>query len=701
MKLTPELVARFPRPGMSVPGRIQYAPDGRSISYLFSQRGDLFRDLWRMDLDSGEKARWLAPPGEGVTDANASREEALRRERLRLREGGITEFAWAEEANVLVVPVRGDLFRWAGDVFARVGAGGLDVKVSADGRRTFFTRGGEVRTLDERGERSVTSGSKEGLTNGVAEYIAQEELGRSSGYWVSNDGRLVAFAQVDERHVPRYPIVHQATDTVEVEEHRYPFAGAANAVVRLGIAALDGGPPRWLDLGEPEDVYLARVDWHPDGRLFVQLLSRDQRHLELQAYDPTTLRGTVILVEESPRWINLHHDLRFIASTGEFIWASERTGFKHLYLHDRAGTLVRPLTGGDWPVDAVRGVDERGRRVYFTAGKASVVERHVYGVSLDGGQPDQLTTQPGMHEAVFAPDGSSFVDIHDSRSQPPGCTVRRADGAPLHVLHPPAQVELDLPAPELHRFQTADGVPLHAAVYRPPGSGPAPVIVAAYGGPLVQMVTDSWAMTVDLRAQILAAHGFVVLKVDNRGSARRGTAFEGAIAGHLGDLEVKDQVEGVRWLAARGVVDLGGCGIYGWSYGGYLSAMALLKAPDVFTVAVAGAPVTSWDGYDTAYTERYLGTPQANPQGYRSSSLLHRAPRLRGKLLLIHGLIDENVHFRHTARLMDALIKAGKPHDVLLYPNERHMPRSEKDRTAMELSILDFFQRHLSRGSVA
>jgi len=300
-----------------------------------------------------------------------------------------------------------------------------------------------------------------------------------------------------------------------------------------------------------------------------------------------------------------------------------------------------------------------------------------------------------MHGAVIAPDFSSFVDAWDSLLGPPNINVvGMTDPRSTISIHSP-DVSVDLPPPELHSFRTSDGVELHAAVYRPTVSGRAPVIVSVYGGPGPQMVNDSWAQTVDLRAQMLAQQGFVVLKVDNRGSARRGLAFEAPIARRFGQIEVRDQVEGIRWLETLGFADVSRVGIYGWSYGGYMALMALATAPDVFKAGLAGAPVTVWEGYDTAYTERYMGTPQENPEGYRLGSPLTHVDRLRGKLLMIHGMIDENVHFRHTARVMQALIDAGKPFETLLYPNERHMPRSEHDRVDMERRILEFFQRNL------
>ena len=732
-QLTPELVARYPRPGMAIPGKIRYSPDAKFVTYLVSERGDLVRDLWGLELATGQRRRWFSPPGGTVTEENISRDEMLRRERLRLRETGITDYIWAEKANVMLLPLRGELYRWAeGSVTQLTGGGVIDPKITDDGHRSFFVRDGDVWTIDEAGERRLTT-HPAGMTNGLAEFIAQEELDRSSGYWPSPRGNMVAFEQVDESNIPVFPIVHQAKPALEIEEHRYPFAGAENARVKLGVVSLEGGTTTWMDLGKDEG-YIARVDWHPDGRLLVQWVSRDWTRLELRAYfpsapekSPSPARGGgsgwgSILVETLHPWINLHDDLRVVESTGEFTWSSERSGFRHLYLYGPDGTLIRQLTRGEWPAEATVALDQKGRQLYFVGWQETPLERQLFRVSLDGGEPERLTRAPGMHGAVIAPDFSSFVDAWDSLLGPPninvvGMTARRSTVS----IHSP-DVSVDLPPPELHSFRTSDGVELFTAIYRPSqdfpppragegqgggqdfpppragegqGGGRAPVIVSVYGGPGAQMVNDSWAQTVDLRAQMLAQHGFVVLKVDNRGSARRGLGFEAPIARRFGQIEVRDQVEGVRWLETLGFADVSRVGIYGWSYGGYMTLMALATAPDVFKAGVAGAPVTVWEGYDTAYTERYMGTPQENPEGYRLGSPLTHVDRLRGKLLMIHGMIDENVHFRHTARVMQALIDAGKPFETLLYPNERHMPRSEHDRVDMERRILEFFQRYL------
>lgn len=697
MKIQVEDLARFPRPGMAIPGKIAFAPDGRTLTFLWSEKGDLTRELWGLDLETGERRRvfGVADAGGGATDANVSLEEKLRRERQRLRETGITHYEWAAEAPVLLVPVRGELFVSAAGRVVSAATGTSDARLSPTGDHVAFVREGElwVASAQDPEPLQLTHDARPGVTNGLAEYMAQEEMQRARGFWFSRDGQWLAYEQADERHIPLFRIPHFAKGPQAFEEHRYPFAGEANAKVRLGVVSVLGGPTRWLDLGDAE--YLARVDWSHAGEVLVQLQTRDQRRLELRAYDPATGAGRTLLVEESRTWVNLSNDLRPLES-GELVWTSERSGFRHVYLW-REGELL-PLTRGDWQVDAVVGVDAEG--VTFTATRESAVERHAYRVPLAGGEPERLTRGAGLHDVVVSKDGLWLADTHDARAHAPSVVVRRRTGPArhgavrAHVVHESARV--DLPRPELHAFPARDGTTLHCALYRPAGArGPRPLVVSLYGGPHVQYVQESWLQTVDLRAQYFAQRGFAVLKVDNRGSARRGTAFEGAIHRRMGTVEVEDQVDAVRFACAIGAGDPGRVGVYGWSYGGYMTLLCLARAPEVFKVGVSGAPVTEWEGYDTHYTERYMETPAANPDGYRESSVLTHAAQIEGKLLLVHGMIDENVHFRHSTRLLDVLVKANKSPDLLFFPDERHMPRGEKDRVSLEAKIVDYFEKNL------
>ncbi len=709
-----EALAQYPLPGMAFPDSLAFSPDDRWITYLFSPELSLERRLFAFDTRTREVRQLAAFPAGQAGEEKMTVEEALRRERQHQRELGVTQYSWAMQANRLLIPRQSKLYvQDPSDEVPRLildaaEAPLQDPQISPDGAWVAFVQGGELYTVscDNGLPLQITSGAQPaGKTNGLAEYIAQEEMDRSHGFWWSPDSQWLAFEEVDETHIPVYRILHLGKDQVgegAQEDHHYPFAGKENARVRLGVVSRQGGAPVWMDLGSDADIYLARVEWLPDGGLAAQILNREQTHLDLVRLDPRSGERRVLLSEHSPLWINLH-DLFRPLRAGGFIWASERNGYRHLYLYDDQGELVHPLTQGEWMVDNLVGIDEPNQQVYFTASCPTPLESHLYRVSFSGGELQCLTFEPGMHRVVCDHACRRFVDTCHSIQHPSRVELRSLkDGAQLATIHDqldPRIAEYDLQPPRLVRLHNRDGDLLHAAVFHPPaihGEGPFPTIVFVYGGPHSQLVANHWNLTSNLRAQYLRNLGFLVFVLDNRGTSRRGLAFESSIRWDMGHLEVEDQVDGVRWLVAHGLSDAERVGIYGASYGGYMAAMCLARAPQTFQVAVAISPVTHWDGYDTHYTEHYMGTPQSNPQGYLQSSVMAHVANLNGRLLLIHGLIDENVHFRHTARLINALIAARKPYDLLLFPDERHMPRKPDDQVYMESLIVDFFNKNLA-----
>jgi dipeptidyl-peptidase-4 len=702
---------------MDAPRSVKFTPDSRKVAYLQGSSGSLAQDLWIYDLENGERSQVtrFATPTANPT-GSISLDEELRRERRRQREQGVTSYQCVQAKEgaplLLLIPFDGRLyFAQEGESLAPLpgSEGAIDAQFSPDGSRVAFVRSGDLHVVATDGKqrpRALTSDATDGITNGLAEYIAQEEMDRQQGYWWSPDGTRLAFVRVDSRHIPRYPIVHQGTEHITAEEHRYPFAGARNAAVQLGIVAVDGQTEEvtWLDLGTDDDIYLARVAWRPDGVLCALIQSRDQRTQRLVAFDTLSGTETRLIEEHGEPWLNLHNDLRFLRS-GEFLWSSEQTGLRHLSLHESTGREIRVLTAGQWMVTGQVTVDEEQRLVYFQGTHDGPLERHLYMASLDGGPLQRITQEPGWHDVVISPDCRFFVDTWQNLEQPPRLTLHSLPAGEIRDrLFDPAGItpaSLGLCVPELTSFRTHDDVLLYAAIYaseQTRASGqPRPLVVSVYGGPHAQSVTNTWSLTVDLRAQYLAQQGFVVLKVDNRGSANRGLAFEAAIAHSLGHVEVDDQLAGIRFLADRPYVDSKLVGIYGWSYGGYMVCRAMLRAPEVFQAGIAGAPVTFWEGYDTHYTERYMGSPATNAAGYLASSVLPYAGKLVGKLLLVHGLVDENVHARHTMRLVEALTTAARDYELMLFPEARHMPRNPAHLEYLERQLIAFLRRHLQR----
>lgn len=686
-------LARLPLPGMNVPASVAFAPDGRSVTYLLSADDSLVRSLWRHDLVTGARSVLASPLPETSSEAALSREEHLRHERTRTSELGVTDYAWATAASeaTLLVPMAGRLFVTVGaeterEVHPLTGvAHASDAHLSPDGRLISFCSGGDLYLVPVRGgsPMRLTDDGGPGISNGVADFVAAEELDRLDGTWWSADSRSIVYAHVDERRVPPWTIAEPGRADPAGEVQRYPFAGGPNAEVTLRVAAVEGTGSHEVRLEMEPDDYLGRVVVHPAGGWLVAVLPRAQSSLTWHRVGADG-SAHVLWREEAEPWINLDADTRILAD-GRILRSSERSGFRHLELRAANGDLLRVLTGGDWVVTRVVAVAEARREVLFVATRDGVLERHLYAVPLDADQPvndpERLTTEPGWHEIVASPDGERWVDTWSDLETAPSVAVAARDAAPvaIHASAVTAATE-QLDPPDLVDVLAADGrTVLHAAMYRAhtgrAGGTPPPGVIWVYGGPHSQYVKRAWEMTVHPLRQFLAQSGATVALVDNRGTACRGVAFEAILDGRLGWTEVADQAAAVRQFADRGELDPAKVGITGWSYGGFMTVLAMVREPTLFRVGVAGAPVTEWTGYDTAYTERYLGMPAENPNGYRDSTLLSHAAGLSGDLLLIHGTLDDNVHFRQSERLLAALQAAGREIELVPLPGQRHRTR--------------------------
>ena len=677
----------------------QVAPDGSRVTFLRGKDRDRNRlDLWEYDIASGQ-TRLLVDssvvlPGEEVL----SDEEKARRERQRIAAlSGIVDYQWSPDGKALLFPLGGELYFYdltksGRDAVRKLTNGGgfaTDPKISPKGGFVSFIRDRNLWAIDlTSGEEvQLTRDGSDTIGNGVAEFVADEEMDRHTGYWWAPDDAAIAFARIDETPVSVQKRYEVYPDRTEVVEQRYPAAGDPNVRVQLGvIAPKTGAKPRWIDLGKDPDIYLARVDWRNPQRLTFQRQSRDQKKIEL--IETTLTNGTqrTLVTETSTTWVPLHNDLRFLKD-GRFLWSSERSGFEHLYIASEDGSTLTALTQGEWVVDGLLAIDETAGLAYVSGTRDGATEAHVYAVPLAGGEPRRLTQAPGMHAATFARNASVFVDSWSSDTTLPQIELFKADGTKLATLlvndvsdatHPYAKYRAAHQPTAYGTLTAADGTtPLHYSLIKPAGFDPKkqyPVVVFVYGGPAAQTVTRAWPGRSDsFFNQYLAQQGYVVFSLDNRGTPRRGAAFGGALYGKQGTVEVDDQLRGVAWLKSQAFVDPARIGVYGWSNGGYMTLMLLAKHDEAYACGVAGAPVTDWALYDTHYTERYMDLPKANEAGYREASVFTHVDGIgAGKLLLIHGMADDNVLFTNSTKLMSELQKRGTPFELMTYPGAKH-----------------------------
>jgi len=553
-------------------------------------------------------------------------------------------------------------------------------------------------------ETLLTHGGAESLMNARPDWVYPEELDQLDAFWWSPDGSRIAYLQFDERPVYQFPIVHEIGPQAPLELQRYPLPGQPNPIVRLFVVNVKTRRTTEIATQSTSDTYIVRPQWTPDSKaLLVQRLNRRQNVLDLLASNPETGAVHTVIHEAEPDFINLHEGVHFLKDGHRFIWASERSGWNHLYLYDLAASSMTTLTSGDWPVENLAGVDEQGGWVYFSAKRAGGLQSQFFRVRLDGSRLQQLTKEPGTHDIRLDPAMHWFVDTYSSLAAAPITLLCRTDGTIVRTLARMNTAGLDslhLQPPESVTVKAADGTTdLHGILFKPAdfdSTQTYPLIVMVYGGPSVQLVEDRWQTL--SQEQRLAQLGFLVWTVDNRGTPGRGKAFETATYLKLGQVDLADQAAAVQQLEhARRYIDPARVGITGGSYGGYMTTMALLKEPDVFSVGVANSSPTDWRYYDSIYTERYMRTPAENTQGYDLGSALPYAENLKGHLLLTYGTADNNVHSVNTIQLIQRLQEAHKDFDVMPFPDQRHGPRGAIARFAAELQV-QYFLTYLKPG---
>ncbi|PHR66457.1 MAG: S9 family peptidase [Idiomarina sp.] len=729
--LSIERIFSAPNLSTQAPQQIQFAPSGLQISYLAgSAENPSVQDLWLYDVRENKhriivKAADLLDPNQRL-----SAEEKARRERLRIQASGIVDYQWSPDGDALLFPLNGELYLFnlenrkvnrltPSNTFA------TDPRFSPQGNFISFVHDYNFFIIERASGETYQLTQRQSETEqfATAEFVAQEEMKRMTGYWWSPNEQQIALTRIDLSPVEIQQRVDVYAERTELVEQHYPAAGTNNVTIDLGWLNVNEALPksddeesptepvsiRWIDLTDQHDEpgYLARVKWLPNSQSFsYQWQNRSQNKLTLFLHSLNEKSPKPILEETSATWVNLHDDLYFLSDSRYFIWASERSGFKHLYLYRTDGSLIRQLTSGDWMVDNLSHVDEITGVVYFTGRKQTPLERHLYRANLNNsspGQPSQLSSRAGMHEVVFAADGRSYIDYFSSSRQPPQVSLHGPTGERITWLHenrldqnhPLSPYLATWSYPEFGHLEAEDGQRLYYQINKPAqvaDNQNHPAIVMVYGGPRAQRVTNSWG---DYFTQYLVQQGYVVFKLDNRGSGNRGRQFESGIYRQLSELEVADQKVGAQWLAKQPYVNSNRIGVFGHSYGGYMALHLIMRAPELFSAAVAGAPVTDWALYDTHYTERYMGTPQDNPEGYEQANVLTYADSLNKPLMIYHGMADDNVLFTHTAMLAHRLQQSMIPFEMMAYPGKAHGIRGREASIHRYQLITEFFNRHL------
>jgi dipeptidyl-peptidase-4 len=685
------------------------------------------RDIVRYDAQSGARtilvpATRLVPPGDSVPL-------------------DIEEYSWSQDGNRLLIftnsqqvwrtNTRGDY--WVLDRttwnLKQLGGDGprstlMFAKFSPDGGRVGWVRYGEYNLYVE----DVASGRITKLTadgsrttiNGTFDWVYEEELGLQDGWRWSPDGQAIAYWQLDATGVRDFPL-YNTTDSLYAYdvEVQYPKAGETNSAARVGVVGATGGTTRWLAVpGDPRNNYIARMEWAPQvgkgkgpgsGELVIQHMNRLQNTLHVMLADARTGVVRTVFAEQDSAWVEQFDGLRFVNGGRDILWLSERSGWSHLYLFPRAGGPPRAVTSGAFDVLGVAGVDTVGGFVYYTASPDNPTQRYLYRASYMrlGGAPQRLTPAPagqGVHGYNPSPTFRYAVHTYSRFGVPPTVElVSLPEHRALRTLVDNATLKakvagLRLGAPEFTQVDIGNGIRLNAYLIKPPGFDPAqryPVFFTVYGGPGSQTVLDAWGGQNFLWHEMLAQRGYIVASVDNRGTGARGRAWRKVICGQMGVIETRDQAAAARTIGRLPYVDSTRIGIWGWSYGGFMALNTITQAPDVYRMAIAVAPVTHWKYYDTIYTERYNGLPQDNAAGYDRGSPLTYAKNLRGKLLIVHGSGDDNVHYQNTEAMVNALVAANRPFQLMVYPNRTHSITGGATRQHLFTLLTKFVEENL------
>jgi dipeptidyl-peptidase-4 len=703
-----ERVFASPSLNGAVPRGVKLSPDGRWLTVLRNRADDRERyDLWGFDRKSGQWTMLVDSLKLG-SGKELSEAEKMQRERQRIGDlKGIVTYEWTADSKAILVPLDGDLYLAGldGKVSRLTDSAGdeLNPALSPKGGYVSFVRDQRLWAGKVGAEAKPVSPEEKADTVhwGEAEFVAQEEMARFTGYWWAPDDSRIAVQRFDDAPVGIVTRAAIGAEGTKTFQQRYPVAGSANSLVSLFVMAPDGSGKVEVDLGPDKDIYLARVNWAPDGKtLYVQRQNRAQTRLDMLTVDPATGKAKVLFTEQAApgSWVNLSNDYRFLKD-GSLIWWSERDGFGHLW-HFKNGKW-KQLTKGPWVVTSLVGVDEKSGQVTFTATKDDVLATNIYALNLASPAKIERLGEPGwVHGASMDKAGATLLVTRSSPMQPPQVYVADGTGKrlawveenKLDASHPYTPFLAAHRAPTFGTIKAADGTELHWRMTTPvlePGKR-YPVFFQHYGGPTAQTVTRGWGGPLE---QAIVGKGYIFFQIDNRGSENRGVKFATALGRAMGSVEVEDQKAGALFLKGLPYVDGNRIATYGWSYGGYMTVKMLQADPGLYAAGIAGAPVTKWELYDTHYTERYLGDPNKQPTVYEKANALADAGKITDPLLLIHGMADDNVVFENTSMLAARLQAQAVPFEMMLYPGYTHRVGGPKVGVHLWQTIFAFLDR--------
>jgi dipeptidyl-peptidase 4 len=694
------------------PGNTEWSPDGTKLSFVQRDDEGEHGELWYVDAATGEKKVLVsaAKLASLAPDANKVKDE---REKERLTRYHVAAYLWAPDSKHLIFDSQGQL--WLYDLatatavqFTSAPDPSGDPKFSPDGSYVSYHRKHNlyVRPVSGKGERQLTKDTADNLFNGDIDWVYEEELFVRSNYFWSPDSEQIVFLHMDETKVPVYPITNWLPTHPTVDNEKYPKVGDPNPVVKLGVVDAGKGKVRWISLANDEEAYIPRFGWVREGVIWAEVLNRKQDKMDLYFIDAKSGKSRIVLTEITPgAWIDFQNvEVRFLRSSGGFVWPSWRDGNMHLYYYsfDRQNPmgadakLERQLTQGDFEVLGINGVDEAAGTVFFSANKDDPRQRHLFSVKLDGTGMHPLTHDEGLYSGKFSDDGKHYEQTFVGPLASPRMSLCAVGGACTPIWQARDEIaEYGLRAPKLLEFKAEDGTKLYGRLLLPPeapASGKIPLIVNIYGGPGGQTVLKGPPDAFD---EILARKGFAIFSVDNRGTPGRDRTFQTAIRHEFGAIELKDQLTALDQLLAQyPQLDKDHTAIWGWSNGASMTVYAMTHS-DRFRAGVAVAPVTNWLDYDSIYTERYLGLLTDNAAGYAASDMPKVAANLHGALLLVHGTSDDNVHFQNSVQMIDELIKAGKQFRLMIYPNKTHGIAGKDARTQLFQMMEEHWEREL------